>query len=201
MSWIKKISYKDAKGKLKKLYEKVKGPENQIDNILKVNSLRPNTLEAHMRMYKNVLHHFENELPKWFLETLGLYTSILNGCNYCIKHHFAGLKRLLDDDKRANNIRNALEEEAFEEAFTPQEVKMLEYARLLTQDPAKITEEHIEELRNKGYDDGKILEANQVISYFSYANRTALGLGVDTKGERLGLSPSDNSNPDDWSHQ
>lgn len=132
MSWIKEISYEDAKGKLRKLYGKVKGPKNYLDNILKVHSLRPNTLEAHMRMYKNVLHHFENELPKWFLETLGLYTSILNGCKYCIKHHFAELKRLLDDDERANDIRNALEEETFEEVFAPQEVKMLEYVRLLT---------------------------------------------------------------------
>lgn len=201
MSWIKEIPFEDANGKLKKLYDKVKGPQNHIDNILKVHSLRPNTLQAHMRMYKNVLHHFQNELSKWFLETLGLYTSLLNGCNYCINHHFAGLKRLLDDDKRANEIRNALEEETFEEVFTPQEVKMLEYAKLLTQDPDKITKEHIKELRNIGYDDGKILEANQVISYFAYANRTALGLGVETNGELLGFSPSDNSNPDNWSHQ
>ncbi|MEL6676889.1 MAG: alkylhydroperoxidase, partial [Bacteroidota bacterium] len=48
---------------------------------------------------------------------------------------------------------------------------------------------------------GEILEINQVVSYFHYANRTVLGLGVNTQGEILGLSPSDDDNHENWSHQ
>ena len=51
-----------------------------------------------------------------------------------------------------------------------------------------------------GWDDGEILEINQVASYFNYANRTALGLGVTTEGDVLGLSPIDAEDPEDWHH-
>ena len=38
-------------------------------------------------------------------------------------------------------------------------------------------------LREAGWDDGEILEINQVCAYFAYANRTVLGLGCSTEGE------------------
>ena len=100
-SWIQTISYKQATGKLKAIYERVKGPHNDIDNILLAHSLRPHTLEGHMAIYKSVLHHNGNRLPTSLLETLGVYVSLLNGCDYCVQHHFAGLKRLLANDARA----------------------------------------------------------------------------------------------------
>ncbi len=59
----------------------------------------------------------------------------------------------------------------------------------------------VEGLRGLGYDDGEILEINQVAAYFAYANRTVLGLGIDTDGDIIGLSPGDSGNPDNWSHQ
>ena len=85
MSWIKIISYEEAVGKLKSLYDRVKGPQNNIDNILQIHSLRPHTLEGHMMLYKNVLHHRDNTLPKWFLENLGVFVSHLNRCEYCVE--------------------------------------------------------------------------------------------------------------------
>ena len=60
-----------------------------------LHSLRPHSMEAHMTMYKYVLHHTGNSIPKWFLETLGVWVSRLNDCDYCVEHHFAGLERLL----------------------------------------------------------------------------------------------------------
>ena len=61
-------------------------------------------------------------------------------------------------------------------------------------------ESHVQALRDASFDDAQILELNQVISYFQYANRTVLGLGVHTDGEILGLSPNDNDDPDNWEH-
>lgn len=53
-----------------------------------------------MALYKAVLHHAHNRLPEALLETAGVYASMLNGCSYCVEHHLAGLRRLLDDDER-----------------------------------------------------------------------------------------------------
>ena len=100
MSWIDFISYNDAKSELKNLYDRVKGPGNNVDNIMLVHSLRPNTMKGHMTLYKNVLHHKNNTIPKWFLETIGVYVSHINNCDYCVSHHLTGLKRLLNNDKK-----------------------------------------------------------------------------------------------------
>jgi len=201
MSWIKTIPYEAATGVLKKLYNRVKGPDNNVDNILMSHSLRPHSLKGHMVLYKNVLHHKDNSFPKWFLETLGVYVSMLNECAYCVDHHFSGLQRLLNDESKAKAIWKALEKRKPEGYFQGVQLALLQYAETLTCQPTKVKETDIIDLREKGLDDGEILEANQVISYFNYANRTVLGLGVNTDGDILGLSPGDNDSEENWSHQ
>lgn len=201
MSWIDTIAYEKADAKLKALYDRVKGPNNNVDNIMMMHSLRPHTMEGHMAIYKYVLHHRDNTIDKWFLETLGVWVSTLNKCEYCVEHHFAGLKRLLNDDKKATQIRSAIDTNKIGEAPLENCQKTaMEYARKLTHNPGSIREESIEKLRADGYTDGEILEINQVCAYFSYANRTVLGLGCSTKGDILGLSPNNNDDPNDWGH-
>lgn len=201
MSWIKTVPYPEATGRLKTLYDRVKGPDDNVDNIMMAHSLRPHSMEGHMALYKNVLHHASNQVPKWFLETLGVWVSLLNKCDYCVEHHFAGLKRLLKGDPKADAIRAALDAGSIEDTpLSTQEQAALRYAQKLTETPADLTEADIEVLRTAGYDDGEILEINQVSAYFSYANRTVLGLGCSTKGDVLGLSPNNSDKPDDWSH-
>lgn len=201
MPWIRTVSYEDAKGKLKRLYDRVKGPDNNVDNIMMMHSLRPHSMEGHMAIYKYVLHHSGNTIPKWFLEVIGVWVSSLNNCDYCVDHHFAGMKRLLEDDERSDAIRAAID--AREIATAPLDAKQklaMEYAKLLTLTPSAMTEESVKALRNAGYDDGEILEINQVTAYFGYANRTVLGLGCSTDGDIIGLSPNNSDDPDDWSH-
>jgi uncharacterized peroxidase-related enzyme len=201
MTWIATISYADAAGRLKQLYDRVKGPENNVDNIMMAHSLRPHTMDGHMALYKNVLHHSSNTLPKWFLETLGVLVSNINDCRYCVEHHFAGLKRLLQDDARASAIRAALQDGEFSRVFDAREQAALYYAAKLTKEAASVEIADIDALRKAGFDDGQILEINQVVAYFAYANRTVLGLGVDTAGDILGLSPGNSNDPADWSHR
>ncbi|WP_170752417.1 carboxymuconolactone decarboxylase family protein [Ruegeria lacuscaerulensis] len=202
MSWIKTVPFEQATGRLKKLYERVTGPGNNVDNIMTVHSLRPHSMEGHMALYKNVLHHSANTIPKWFLEVLGVWVSSLNRCGYCVEHHFSGLQRLLDDPARAEAILAAIEAKAPDTApLDAAQVAAMHYARMLTQAPADMTEADIDALRAAGWDDGQILEINQVCAYFSYANRTVLGLGCDTDGDVLGLSPNNSEDPADWGHR
>ncbi len=202
MSWIKTVPYNEATGKLKKLYDRVKGPDDNVDNIMMSHSLRPHTMEGHMAIYKNVLHHTGNTLPKWFLELIGVWVSALNECDYCVEHHFAGMKRLLEDDARADTLREAIEDGDVDIApLTDAEKMALGYAAMLTLTPSKVPEEAIKALRSVGFDDGEILEINQVTAYFNYANRTVLGLGCDTDGDIIGLSPNNSDDPDDWAHK
>ena len=201
MTWIATISYEDAEGALKTLYDRIKGPDNNVDNIMLAHSLRPHTMEGHMALYKYALHHPRNELPKSYLETIGVYVSILNRCRYCIDHHYAGLLRLLRDNERGAAIRAALDANDPAAAFDGRELAGLGYVKTLTTAPADVNREDIVALRAAGFDDGEILEINQVTAYFAYANRMVLGLGIETEGDIIGLSPGDSSDPDNWSHQ
>ena len=201
MPWIETVAYEDASGKLKALYDRVKGPGNNVDNIMMMHSLRPHTLEGHMAIYKYVLHHRDNTIDKWFLETIGVWVSTLNKCEYCVKHHFAGLKRLLADDKKAAQLKAAIDSNNIEAAPLDERQKTaMEYTRRLTNNLSSVLEDMLKKMRAAGYSDGEILEINQVAAYFNYANRTVLGLGCSTEGDILGLSPNNNNDPNDWGH-
>ena len=201
MPWIETVAYEDANGKLKALYDRVKGPDNNVDNIMMMHSLRPHTMEGHMAIYKYVLHHRDNTIDKWFLETIGVWVSTLNKCEYCVKHHFAGLKRLLADDKKAAQLKAAIDSDNVAAAPLDERQKTaMEYTRRLTHNLTSVLEDIIKKMRAAGYSDGEILEINQVAAYFNYANRTVLGLGCSTEGDILGLSPNNNNDPDDWGH-
>ena len=200
MSWIKTISYQDAQGALKKLYERIKGPDNNVDNVLSIHSLRPHTLKGHMALYKAVLHHADNTLPKWYLETLGVYVSYLNKCDYCVDHHSAGLKRLLADDEKYDKLVKNLKAETAENSLEGKWLDGISYAKQLTFSANSINQESISALKKAGFTDGEVLEINQLAAYFNYVNRTVVGLGVNTKGDILGLSPNDNNDPNNWSH-
>ena len=200
MTWIDSVTYEDSDGDLRDLYDRVTGPDHNADNIMLAHSLRPHTMQGHMTLYKNVLHHPRNTLGKEYLEAIGVYVSSLNSCDYCVEHHFAGLARLIDDSARSDAIRAALESRRPEDAFAGAELAGLRYAHQLTTAPNTLNEDSIVALRNAGLSDGQILEINQVSAYFAYANRTVLGLGVTVAGDIIGLSPGDSNDPDNWSH-
>ena len=200
MTWIATISYENAEGALKKLYDRIKGPDNNVDNIMMAHSLRSHSMEGHMALYKHVLHHSRNTVSKWYLETIGVYVSMLNECRYCIDHHYAGLLRLLDDDAWGMQIRAALDASDPAAAFGGKELAGLQYVEKLTTNAKNLGPDDIQAMRDAGFDDGEILEINQVTAYFAYANRTVLGLGINTDGEIIGLSPGDDSDPDNWAH-
>lgn len=199
--WINHVPYRESEGTLRALYDRVKGPGDNVDNIMLAHSLRPHTMEGHMALYKATLHHTGNTIARWFLEALGVYTSLLNGCSYCVEHHFIGMKRQLKDEARSASIRIALDSQEPVSVFSAKEIAAIEYARMLTKMPDSLTQDDIEAMRDSGWPDEQILEINQVVAYFNYANRTVLGLGVHTDGDILGLSPNVAENPQDWRHR
>ncbi|MBL4887043.1 MAG: peroxidase-related enzyme [Flavobacteriaceae bacterium] len=201
MSWIKTINFEDADPKLKRIYNRIAGPNNTLDNVLTIHSLRPHTLVGHMGLYKSVLHNSNNSLPKWYLEALGVYVSTLNKCNYCVQHHSIGFKKAIQDQQKANDFLKAVENDSLEQYFDLKYLSGMRYAKKLTLELNTINQEDIKTLKEVGITDGQILEINQVVSYFNYVNRSVLGLGVNLKGDILGLSPSDSDDPKNWSHQ
>jgi len=189
MTWIEIIEPAAADGRLGKIYDHSAGG-GQVDQILLAHSLRPHTLEGHMALYRAVLHHPRNSLGPAFAEAIGVLVSRINGCGYCVDHHTAGMERALSNPEREEVWNRALNGGPREEAFDIRQRAALAYAEQLALVPSEVSESEINMLRKSGWNDGEILEINQITAYFCYANRTVLGLGVTMEGEEPGKHPS-----------
>lgn len=204
MPWIEEIAPGDADGELAELYRDVASPDGQVDAVLRVHSLRPRTLRAHLELYVATLHRLPNELSRRERELVGTVVSALNGCEYCVVHHRAGLARHLEGGEEAARglVREALEAAGREADASPveegpeltsRERELVRYAAKLTERPGEMEPADLDPLRSRGLSDRGILDLNQVVSYFAYVNRTVLGLGVRPGGEALGLHPEEDA--------
>ena len=176
----------EANPNLRSAFEMAKTPHGTIDNVLRVHSLRPSTMKGHMSLYKSVLHDENNTIPQWFQETISSYVSILNKCKYSLDNHWKNASYLINNDRKSKDILNSLKQRKPKKVFKDKELAILNYAEKLTIYPQKITKKDFDKLKKAGLDDGEILEANQIICYFNYVNRSINGLGVTTKGDIVG---------------
>jgi uncharacterized peroxidase-related enzyme len=190
-AWIKMISDEEADADLLDALQLARTPHGTVDNVMRVHSLRPNTMRGHVVLYRAALHDDANTLPMWLQETISSYVSILNRCDYSLANHWANARHLMADDDRADRVEAALHQRRPETVFDGRELALLRYAEKLTLTPGDMVEADVEALRASGLDDGEILEANQIIGYFNYVNRCLNGLGVTTGDDIVGYYASE----------
>ena len=176
-SWIKMIDDSEADEDLNLALNQAKTPHGTVDNVLRVHSLRPSTMIGHMKLYKSVLHDKKNTIPQWFQETIRSYVSTINKCKYSY---------LINDQSKSDKIKVVLESHKLEDYFKGKELALLIYAKKLTLYPSRFNIDDFKKLKVEGLEDGEILEANQIICYFNYVNRSINGLGVTTEGDIVG---------------
>ena len=185
-AWIRMIGDEDADAELADALDNARTPHGTVDNVLRVHSLRPNTMRGHMTLYKAALHDQSNTIPMWLQETVASYVSILNNCTYSLDNHWANARHLIADDAKADAIWAALQSARPEDALDGAALAMCRYAEKLTLEPGAVVQGDVDALRAAGADDGQILEVNQIICYFNYVNRSINGLGVTTEGDIVG---------------
>jgi len=192
-AWIRMIEDQDADPELLEVLKLARTPHGTVDNVMRVHSLRPNTMKGHVILYRAALHDDANTLPMWLQEVIGSYVSLLNDCDYSYANHWANAKHLMGDDAKADAAESALKNRKPEDAFDGKTLALLRYAQKLTLTPGEIVREDVTALTEAGVDDGEILEANQIIGYFNYVNRCLNGLGVTTEGDIVGYYSSSDS--------
>ena len=190
-AWIEMISDEEADAELLDVLRLARTPHGTVDNVMRVHSLRPNTMKGHVVLYRAALHDDANTIPMWFQETISSYVSILNDCPYSLANHWANAKHLMGDEQRADAVEKALHARQPENAFEGAELALLQYAEKLTLKPGEMVQSDVQSLKDAGVPDGEILEANQIIGYFNYVNRCLNGLGVTTEGDIVGYYASD----------
>lgn len=81
MAWIKMIKESAATGKLAKLYKRTCEPGGSVDNILKIHSLNPPSLEGHFELYKTLMRG-KSGLSRAQREMIAVVASAANKCHY-----------------------------------------------------------------------------------------------------------------------
>jgi len=190
-AWIRMLSDDEADAPLKAALDFARTPHGTVDNVMRVHSLRPSTMNGHVVLYRACLHDDSNTVPMWFQEVISSYVSALNDCPYSYANHWSNARHLIGDDARADAVEAAIQAHRPEDAFGGADLAALRYAAKLTLHPGKIEKADVENLRDEGWDDGEILEINQIVGYFNYANRLLNGLGVTTEGDVVGYYKKD----------
>lgn len=87
MAWIRVIEPEEAgtdpEGSplLEELYGQLTSSEGEIDNILKIHSLNPESLTAHLALYKTMMYG-RSPLSRAQREMIAVVVSAANQCHY-----------------------------------------------------------------------------------------------------------------------
>ncbi len=81
MAFISYVPEDSASPELKKLYERYAGPGGAIDNILRIHSHNPKSMEAHYELYRTLMSG-PSPLTRAQREMIAVTVSALNRCFY-----------------------------------------------------------------------------------------------------------------------
>lgn len=178
MAWIQTIEENQADEILKEVYENIKGRRGKLSNIIKVQSLNPGAMLAHMDLYLQLMFG-NSSLRREIRELIGVVVSATNHCKYCVNQHAEALNFFWKDKDRIEKL--LLDFEAID--FPENIQALLNYAIKLTLYPQSVDEDDVLTLREVGYSDENILNINLIVSYFNFVNRIVSGLGVESSQE------------------
>lgn len=174
MAWIRVIDPEEASGALKEYYDEIKKARGKVANIMKIHSLRPETMKRHLELYLSIMFA-RSGLGREQRELLATVISSVNRCAYCVQHHGEALHHYWNDAEKLERVKTDYTQLNLGE----RDRSMLDYGVKLTRDPAAIGEDDIQRLRDAGYSDEDVLTINLIVSYFNFVNRVAEGLGVE----------------------
>ncbi|MCF6319429.1 MAG: peroxidase-related enzyme [Proteobacteria bacterium] len=180
MSWIQEIEVEQAEGKLKPIYDDLIKSRGKIANILKVHSLNPEALKAHLDLYMAIMFG-KSGLSRKERECIAVVVSRADNCEYCVNHHAESLSRYIRDKDLLEQIKVD-----YSKAEIPERLMAIcNYAYKLTTQPGKQELKDLTELKSHALSDKDLLDMTLIVAYFNFVNRIALGLGVAFSSEEL----------------
>lgn len=82
MAWIRTIEPAAATGRLKRIYEAAVERAGKVYQVIRLQSLRPDVLEASTDLYVKVMHSHRSPLTRRQREMIATAVSRANGCVY-----------------------------------------------------------------------------------------------------------------------
>jgi len=182
MSYIDEIDPADARGLLRRIFDRTLERAGRIWGITRVMSLNPRTLDASMRFYGTVMFGTP-PLTRVQREMLAAVTADANDCSYWTQAHAHDLREEVseqfDSDSDADAFVHALVDDWRSANLSESDRALCEFALKLTTRQTSIDPADVDHLRSHGFDDRAIHDAVQVVAHFNYITRVADGLGVE----------------------
>ena len=174
MPRIKVIPHSQATGRLKEIYDELIAKRGKLADVHTIQSLRPESIVKHIDLYMEIMFT-RSELSRAEREMIAVVVSACNECEYCQAHHGEALNHYWKDDEKVGQLRKDFRQVELRKM----ELKLCEYAEILTKNPGSSKETDITEpLKQIGLSDNAILDATLVVAYFNFVNRIVLGLAV-----------------------
>ena len=82
MAWIKTIAPESASGLLARLYDAAVKRAGKVFNVIRLQSLRPETLRVSTQLYLEVMHSSRSPLSRAQRELIATVVSRANACHY-----------------------------------------------------------------------------------------------------------------------
>lgn len=175
MSRIQIIQPEDGTGRLLEIYKEIEQQRGQVAEVLKIQSLRPESIVKHMELYLEIMFS-RSELSRAQREMIAVVVSVANNCNYCAVHHSSALNHYWKDDEK---IKHLMADYREVELLTS-EMALCKYAEEVTLRPQNLEEvDPTALLKDCGFSNSAILDTTLVVSYFNFVNRMVLSLGVE----------------------
>jgi len=183
MARITIIPESEATGYLAGLYETIADRRGGVSNVLKIQSLLPETLNDHFKLYRTLMFETKSTgLPRELLEMVAVIVSATNGCSYCVSHHSKPLHRLVKDSRLVGALQKR-DWESLSRLVDEKTLVALALAEKSTERPTEVVAGDVDRLKRLGYSDIQILHLVLVISYFNFVNRNVMVLGVELESD------------------
>lgn len=179
MAHIKTIQHEEATGELKSAYDNLVGSRGKVSNVMAIHSLLPETMTAHLELYKSILFN-KKGIDRKLAEMIAVTVSKSNKCEYCIHHHLEALSHFLNEEGELEKFLADPTSVADERLSA-----VVRYAQKLTTRPSEVNKDDIDELLGLGYSDTEVLNMVLTINYFNFVNRNVLALGIEFSQEEL----------------
>jgi alkylhydroperoxidase domain protein len=134
----------------------------------------PDVLEARTRTDKDIFYNPNGGAPRAERELAAAATSRLNGCIYCASVH---ARHAAVYSKRVEDVDRLLEK-GVSTKLDERWDAIVAASVALTTIPMTFGPEHVARLRKAGMDDAAIADIIGAASFFNWANRLMLSLGV-----------------------
>ncbi|MFA7326745.1 MAG: peroxidase-related enzyme [Candidatus Kapaibacterium sp.] len=164
MPHIKIIKHEDATGELRAAYDNLVGTRGKVSNVMAIHSLMPETMTAHLELYKSILFN-KKGIDRKLAEMIAVTVSKSNKCEYCIHHHIEALSHFLKDEGELEQFiadPTSVEDEKLK--------AVVRYAQKLTLHPSEVIKSDIDELLELGYNDSEVLNIVLTRNYFSFVS-------------------------------